>query len=147
MSISTISSHIECLAHLQQKISLLKELNNLWQQVVPENLQEHTQVANYRDGYLIIEIDNANWGTLLRFAIPELTKKLRSFTMMSDLKTIEWYIRLPKTEPMRSEKATPLLSENSAALIKEFAKELNHTQLKNSLEHLATHSIPHSRKT
>ena len=64
------------LAFIQSKVQQLINLNQIWRTVIPNELNEHTRVANFREGYLIIECDSAAWATRLRYLLPDIKQKL-----------------------------------------------------------------------
>lgn len=128
----------ELLPNLSQKIAQLKRLNELWQKYIDIKLAKHSRVANWRDGRLVVEIDNANWATHIRYSLPELLSKLKTEKELTELKYIEWYIQPPETIAItkKAHKPAPLSTENSQ-LIMEAAEHIEHAKLKQVLLSLA----------
>lgn len=131
---------------LSQKITQLQRFNILWQKYIDIKLAKYSRVANWRDGRLIIEIDNASWATHIRYALPELLIKLKTEPELADLRYIEWYIQPVKINASVSMRRKPpaLLSAENSQLMLEAAKHMPHEKLKRALLALAvhTHALP-----
>lgn len=126
------------LSNLRKKIQQLAQLNIFWLEQLDDALAQHTRVANYREGCLIIEVDSSVWATRLRFLIPELLKSLRRLKEFHTLQSIEWYVNatvsLAKYSPLRQ---PPVLSAQNASLLHETAAEISSEALKRALQKLA----------
>jgi hypothetical protein len=125
------------LGFIQKKVLELNKLNQIWKTENSSDLAQHSRIANFRDNCLVIEVDNAAWATRLRFLLPELTKKLASYPILSGLKHIEWYIQPyfpPTIEKLTSH---PVLTEKSARLLKSTAKSIKAEALQSALAKLA----------
>ncbi len=75
------------------KAAQLTTLNKIWRTQIDETLAQHTQVANYREGCLVIEVSSPVWATRLRYGIPDLLQKLRALNEFAGLTRIEWYVK------------------------------------------------------
>ena len=125
------------LGFIQKKVVQLKQLNEIWQQNFPD-LAQHSRIANFREGCLVIEVDNGAWATRLRYIIPDLIKKLGKLNALSNLKHIEWYIQ-PESQPAstRSRFAPPVLSDHSAKLLENTALTIRMKELQEALVRLS----------
>ncbi|WP_010597209.1 DUF721 domain-containing protein [Rickettsiella massiliensis] len=123
------------LALIQQKVSELKKLNQLWMKIVTHEFAEHSRVANFREGCLVIEVDNAAWITYLRYHLPELKKRLSQESDLSTLQKIEWYIRPPSAGLSRqtTNNQSLVLSKNSLELLKNTAQQIKNKALQEAL--------------
>ncbi len=126
--------------NLAQKIAALRQLNELWRKYIDIKLAQHTQVANWRNNCLVIEIDSASWATHIRYLLPELLIKLKTEKELAELKYIEWYIQpISTSNKIKSREPQPLSAEN-CLLLKEAAEHITHEKLKKALVGLAKHS-------
>ncbi|MBW3090326.1 DUF721 domain-containing protein [Bifidobacterium miconisargentati] len=55
----------------------LAQLRNHWDQVVGPAIAQHSAVADFRDGILIIRAESTVWATQLTYLIPQLTETIR----------------------------------------------------------------------
>lgn len=126
------------LAFIQKKVAQLKKLNQIWQEVVAADIAEHSRVANFRDTYLIIECDSAAWATRLRYTLPEIRQKLRSYPDLQGLSHIEWSIQ-PHFHHTTSSlsRLPPRLSSASAQLLKNTANSIPVKPLQEALRRIA----------
>jgi len=130
----------QVLPNLAQKIAQLQRLNELWQKYIDINLAKHTRVANWRDPTLIIEIDNANWATHVRYSLPELLIKLKAEKELAGLKYINWYIKPTESKNKLKPRKTKALSKENSQLLAEAAEHTPHEKLKDALLALAKHT-------
>lgn len=122
------------LAFIQNKVQQLTKLNQIWQVEILTELSEHTRVANFRDGYLIIECDSAAWATRLRYTLPDITQNLLKHPDLRDLTHIEWNIQpLFHTSNTKLSQPPPLLSSASAELLKNAADNIKAKSLQEAL--------------
>jgi hypothetical protein len=130
---------------IREKLAQLTQLNQIWQTQLEAQLAQHSRVANLRDHCLVIEVDSAAWVLHLRYALPELLQQLRKFLALTELKTIEWYIR-PASDFSDAElsPARPPFSSRSAELICETARWTENAALKQALFKLAENARKHS---
>lgn len=128
------------LAFIQKKVQQLTKLNKIWQAEISNDLEEHTRIANFRDGYLIVECDSAAWATRLRYILPDITQKLLKHPDLRDLTHIEWNIQpLFHTPNAQLSPLPPLLSSASAALLKNAAGNIHVKPLQEALLRIAKH--------
>lgn len=118
----------------------LTKLNRIWQAEISGDLAEHTRVANFRDGYLIVECDSAAWATRLRYTLPDITQKLLKHSDLRDLTHIEWNIQPQFHAPnTQLSQLPPVLSHASAALLKNAADNIQVKPLQEALLRIAQH--------
>ena len=122
------------LSAIAHKITYLQAINQHLQAVLPPELRSHCEVANLNEHCLVLLTDNAHWLTTLRFAAPELLKKLQAaFPVIKTLK----YLIVP-TDEERNPKHTAQLSPTAAKTIQEFANSVEDATLKQSLTRLSS---------
>lgn len=90
-SIPTLINSTNKLFSLQQKALFILKLNQVVQQQLSVKLREHCKVANYRDNVLVIEVENANWLSLLRYEEENLRHTLLK-SILPSLTRISLYI-------------------------------------------------------
>lgn len=83
------------LGYVLAKVEQLRTLNQQIQTLLRPELAQHCQVANLRDGCLILQVDNAAWATQLRFEQTELLSKLRKQPALAGLASIKIQVRAP----------------------------------------------------
>jgi hypothetical protein len=128
------------LAFIQSKVQQLTKLNQIWLAEISSDLAEHTRVANFRDGYLIIECDSAAWATRLRYTLPDITQKLLKHPDLRDLTHIEWNIQPLFHTPHTQLSQLPLmLSSTSAEILKNTADNIHVKPLQEALLRIAQH--------
>lgn len=124
------------LGFIQKKVIQLNQLNEIWQKNAPD-LAAHSRIANFREGCLVIEIDNASWATRLRYVIPDLIKKLVKHTPLKTLKEIKWYIQPMSHTISQASQLVPVLSAHSAQLLKNTALSIRMKELQEALIRLS----------
>ncbi len=126
------------LAFIQKKVTQLKKLNQIWQEVIAADIAAHSRIANFRDADLIIECDSAAWATRLRYVLPDIQQKLRQYPDLQGLSHIEWSIQ-PHFHSTTSQlsRLPPLLSSASAQLLKNTAGSIQIKPLQEALLRIA----------
>lgn len=76
------------LQNLLVKLDELKKLNDLFAQHLEPALAKHCHVVRYEKHCLIVLVDNATWGTQLRFRTPELVNQLHQHPVFENLGAI-----------------------------------------------------------
>lgn len=128
------------LALIQNKVQQLIKLNQIWQVEIPSELSEHTRVANFREGYLIIECDSAAWATRLRYLLPDMKRTLLNYPDLRDLTQIEWTIQPAfHIQPTQLNALPPILSSTNAELLKNAADTISVKSLQKALLRIAEH--------
>lgn len=128
------------LAFIQSKVQQLINLNQIWRTVIPNELNEHTRVANFREGHLIIECDSGAWATRLRYLLPDIKQKLLNYPDLHPLVQIEWGIQ-PEfhTQPIPLKSLPLTLSDTNAELLKNAAETIRTKPLQEALLRIAEH--------
>lgn len=80
------------LKDLLLKIQYLTQLTSLVNSHLTEPLRSHVVVANYRDGCLVLALDNAVWATELRYKHKVLLAALQTNSALLTLTSLEWII-------------------------------------------------------
>lgn len=128
------------LAFIQSKVQQLIKLNQIWQAAISNQLNEHTRVANFREGYLIIECDSAAWATHLRYLLPDIKQKLLKHPDFADLVQIEWSVQPAfHTQPTQLKSLPFALSSTNAELLKNAADNIRIKSLQEALLRIAEH--------
>lgn len=88
----------------------LQQLNRVFHNTIDQHFAVHCQIAQYKNGRMLLIVDNAAWGTNLLYAIPDLIKTLRIQPEFKDVKKINYRInkhlqqqqtdKKPKKPPM-----------------------------------------------
>ena len=81
------------LGQLLKKNQQLETINALVQPLLDEELALHCQVANFREGCLVLQADSAAWATRLRYQIPVLLQALRTPDRLPNIATIRLIVR------------------------------------------------------
>ena len=125
------------LGFIQQKVMQLNRLNEIWKTENSAELVQHSRVANFRDGCLVIEVDNAAWVTRLRYLLADLSKQLVKHPALKTLQKIEWYIQPNFYPPAASKPLTPVLTTASAQLLQTAAENIKVKELQTALVKLS----------
>jgi hypothetical protein len=122
----------------QQKIQQLLQWNRYWQKNISGDLAAHTRIANFREGCLIVEVDNPSWASQLRYWIPELLVQLKTFPVFSSLQAIQWYVKrreVMRPEQMSTVSITPKgLSPANCSLLMRIADTIPQQALRIALQ-------------
>lgn len=107
-----------------EKSQALTVLNNAWCLAIPE-WANHSRVANFEDGALVLQVENAAIATRFRYALPEIKKKLLGNPNFPLLKTIKCKIAQPtnKKEETISRQLSPQ-AESTLGELLEFMASL-----------------------
>ena len=117
------------------KAKQLQQLQALLARLQPE-LSQHCQVANFRDGELVLTVSSAAWAMRVRFLAPELLKSLKK--NLPGLTKIQTQISMSLTEK-KAEAYWPklALSENTREMLAGLANSISDDKLKKNLLSLA----------
>lgn len=128
------------LAFIQNKVIQLTKLNAIWQAEVSSDLAAQSRVANFREGYLVIECASAAWATRLRYLLTDITAKLIKYNELRGLTHIEWNIQpLFHSSHAKLNIAPLTLSSASAQLLKNTADTIKVKPLQEALLRIAQH--------
>lgn len=128
------------LAFIHSKVLQLTRLNQIWKAEIANDLAAQSRVANFRDGYLIIECASAAWSTRLRYLLHDITAKLIKYPELRDLTHIEWNIQpLFHTPNTQLSQLPPVLSSANAKLLKNAADNIQVKPLQEALLRITKH--------
>ncbi len=124
------------------KIEQLEQINQIVTSKLDPSLSEHCQVANLRDGILILATTSPAWNHKLRFSSLDLLSSLRSDPRWSGLKSIE--IRVDYLPPLDKNdlhrpRTSRHISAASAAVINQTAENITCNKLSDALKRLTRH--------
>jgi len=124
-------------SRLVSQTRILKALETLLQELLPEPLKAHCHLLAIREETLVLAADSPVWAARLRFHSPQLVKQLnRSQTVK--LRTIRIRVRPPERKvPTERRKATIHCSKNSTAALQQVAQTVSDPGLKTALLRLA----------
>jgi len=124
---------------LLSKVDELKQLNDQFSRHLDPELAKHCQAIKVDRDCLIVLVDNSNWATRLRFYIPDLLPKLKTYLPLQNLKAICSKVR-PDYKSVKSQRRIrrPIpLSKQAAEMMLETAKNIKDKELSKVLERIA----------
>jgi len=134
------------LSRFIKKIEQLSKLNQAVKQQLDPTLARQCQVANLRNGMLILTTPSSIWGHQLRFQEMELLSALRATPEWCGLTSIQSRVvpisstqRVPRLDFPGFSK--PHLSDMGARTLKETAHSIASPRLQQALLRLAAHAI------
>jgi hypothetical protein len=131
------------LRDIVEKVNKIREIHDAVQAHLETRLKPHCQVINYRQNKVIIAVDNATWGTLLRFQLPELLNQLRQNPLLAAIRSIDYVIRPYVNHPVIQKTVIErVITESSAKKIIDAASSIQNPALKASLLKLARDYSP-----
>jgi hypothetical protein len=122
------------LTPITQKLLQLAHLNQIWKDTAESHLACNSIVANFHQGVLTIELTSPVWATNLRYATPDLVRKLALHPDFSQLTQIRWYIQ-PRVD--KKTEAAKTLTIESAQILQSYASNIDNKSLKAALLRLA----------
>lgn len=87
--------HTPNLGATLKHVAYLAQLSPLLLQALPTELAEFCQLANYRQGRLVLSVSNQAIATKLRFILPSLRQSLRQHKDFAALVGIDFYVTKP----------------------------------------------------
>jgi len=132
-----ITSDNEALSHIVLKTQKLLKLQKELLSVLDPEIRGHCYLANFENGILFLAAESNVWATRLRFATPDLLKKLKPLKGFKDLNSIQCAVMMDDKN-ISSRKATPIeMNRENAEHLKALAKTIKNEKLKKSLLNLA----------
>jgi hypothetical protein len=125
------------------KLKQLDELNRKVSQYLDANIRNYCQVANLKDGHLMLVTANASIATQIRFQTVDLLKKFKQDPLLQKIQAIHCKVRPPLTWPATSQafivplKKMKPLSHETAEFVREIAESLEDPQLKEVMKRIA----------
>ncbi|SFR73467.1 Protein of unknown function [Marinobacter daqiaonensis] len=127
------------LRDLMARTALHRSTEKLVLEALPENLAGNVRFVSYREGELVLQVDNATQASQLRFRQQEVMATLRR----NETFQFVWKFRI-RVQPARyriERKSKPMtLSKENARLLKEEAGHTKDKALREVLEKLASHA-------
>ncbi len=126
---------------LLDKVVVLQQLNDQLQAFLEPSLAAHCQVANLRDGCLVIMADSAAWATRLRYDFPDLLSRLRFEARLFNITSLHCIVsKMPAPKAMPT--CAPVkLSAEYASLFADLAKTESDEVLAAALKKLAVSMV------
>lgn len=141
--LSDIITKSSDLSRFINQIDRLSKINQVIKQHLDPTLANDCQVANLRDGILILSTHSSIWGHRLRFQAIELLSTLRAIPEWCGLKSIQCrVVPAPTSDPSSCPLTQKLgLSAISIEHLQKAAEGIRDQKLKEAMLRLATHSI------
>ncbi|MGB1581493.1 MAG: DciA family protein [Nevskiales bacterium] len=121
---------------LLNKASQLTRLQSRLRDWLPAPLREHVQLANLRDGRLILTADSNAWASKCRYLSPDLLQRLQAAGW--PCQRIEVKVA-PVYAPPRITKIKRSISDASRRLLLQTAAHIDEPGIANPLQKLARH--------
>ena len=123
----------------------LQALTDVVHRHLDPQLVPHCEVANFRRDTLVLLAESPVWATRLRYHAPALVQQLRSERAFNGLTTVR--VRVAPRAGARNTPITlrPVMSAETAALIRESASSITDPALKSSLLRLSRRAIKSPR--
>lgn len=128
------------LRFLFRKIKTLEELNIKISACLSPDIRKYCQAVNFINGTLTLLAANGSAATQLRFLAPDLIRQFQKDESLSPIKRIECKVRPPHlTAPQLPAQQTsmPLLSPQTAVIVKEIASSIKDETLRGIIERIA----------
>jgi hypothetical protein len=122
------------------KVEQLKQIHQLISTKLDPSLANHWQVANLREGTLVLTTSSPAWHHKLRFSAMDLLSALRADTRWSGLKAIDIrvdYLPLAENTSETKSRSRINISAQSAGHIQQSAQSISHKKLAEALSRLA----------
>lgn len=125
------------------KLEQLEHINRYIADHLEPGLADNCQVANLRDGSLVLSTTSPAWHHKLRFVTMDLLSTLRANPLWSGLKSIE--VRVDYLPPTHHDTPTNFktpssISAQNAKLLRQTATHIRNEKLAQALTRLARHS-------
>jgi hypothetical protein len=122
---------------LYTKSGKLERMNEIISKHLPQELAPYTQVSNFSQGVLTLEVSNTAWATQLRFLTPDLLAALRSKEKLFQIASIKVIIKQRSlSKRIKSEKSISA-TEKSYLLLNQEANQIENPKLKSAFNKLA----------
>lgn len=121
---------------LLHKADQLERLQDRLQQWLPPALVPHVQLANLREGRLVLTADSSIWASKLRYLSPDLLRQLQ--TAGWDCQRIEVKVA-PVFAPPPVIKTKRSISDSARRLLIQTARHIDDPEIAATLEKLARH--------
>lgn len=132
-----VQSETSVLKNILNKLELINKLNLALAKLLDPELQPHCQVANYRDGQIVIQVDSPVFATLLRFQLPQLLSALRKEPGLAGIASLHHIVRPAVASVIKPQVPVQRkISSENAAYLRNLAVGISDEKLKAVLENL-----------
>tara|TARA_R110000868_G_scaffold208515_5_gene457988 strand:+ start:2054 stop:2530 length:477 start_codon:yes stop_codon:yes gene_type:complete len=129
------------------KVKAIQTLNRTIIPLLEPRLQKYCQVANLANGVLVLLTANGSVATELRYATPDLLRKLRESLALKHIREIQCKVRPPTPAVdverggtrKQAEKKTMLSTETSETLLA-MAETIEDPELRATMQRIAAHA-------
>jgi hypothetical protein len=129
------NSRNQRLQNILHKGKAIHHLNIKVQTLLPDDLAEHIQVANWRLGILVLVADNAAWATRFRYYMPQLRQQLRHPDYLPDLKKIDIKVASYQKPPATYDTVSrPQMSKTTRQQWEQTLKHCDDPELRKAIE-------------
>jgi len=133
-------SELNSCKEVMKRVAAIQKIDQVFKTLIDQELANHCQVANYRNGQVIIEVESAAWATLLRFQLPTLLSEMRQQGLAS-VASLDYYILTRPTEkPVKKLSVAKNLNPENAQYLQDIAAGMTDSKLKEALEKLSRHA-------
>lgn len=131
------------LSSIIAKVNQLNQLNQSLSEILDPKLAAHCQITNLENQTLTLLVDNSSWGTKIRYATPEILKKMQQTSALYQIEQIKCIVRpnqqhKPAKKPLSEQKMA--ISSENAEILRSVANEIKDKKLKEALLHLSKNS-------
>jgi len=136
------------LSNIITKVNQLHALNQSLYKILDSKLAAHCQITNLENDVLTLLVDNSSWGTKIRYASPDIIKKIRQINLLCQVKQIKCIVR-PNQQRNNAEKQQQIaqkitISPKNAQLLRSIANGIKDKKLRQSLLQLAKNATKKS---
>ncbi len=135
--LSGSSDELENLITRALKIS---HLNARFHSILDKTLKKHCDIANFREGTLVLLTDSPAWISRLRYQIPSLLKQLQQLSEFKDIIQIKLRIQPKYVERIKRQLHREPISNVAASCLTTLADSVQDSELKTALQQLASRS-------
>lgn len=124
---------------LFRKAEAIGRFQRLLESKIQPAARPHCKLAMYRDGQLLIIVDDGHWATRLRYQQKRLLRELQELPQFEGLRQLVFKVQ-PDTTVQPAKRKVELLSESAAESIEASAECISDPGLKAAMERLAKHT-------
>lgn len=140
-----IANKAGSLSAILRNAQRLERLDTILKYTLQPPLDGIVQLANYREGILILLTPSPVWASRLRHMLPQLRQDLLHQSRFKELRDIQVRIAPLERATDTRQPANHHLSPESAAILKRTADTIQDPALKSALQRLACSTHSHSK--
>ncbi len=118
----------------------ISHLNIKFHSILDKTLKNHCDIANFRDGNLVLLTDSPAWISRLRYQIPSLLKQLQQLSEFKGITQIKLRIQPKYVERKKRQLHREPISSIAASCLTTLADSVQDFELKTALQQLASRS-------